>query len=469
MLFSYLLWRLIATLQELDPEYGIDDTARYKAVSGDKVAFGIQRVLKILTDLETYAVLEMPFFVVAVALLRSKLDGHRSLLDNMKRFDIHHAKCSVEDDRDVIEAQVARLYAIVEEPVIALDSLEGQMAAEALRSIPLSSPTESVIAVDSFVGERGGEGYARFLAVVDESQPRVSPMQSNSMFEYPVIAADSVVGSRKDVEGFARQTSDGLTNSQFLAPVADAVSDAGSDYSPMGVDVFAWARDIEGNICLSQPRVADAVSDLGSDYPLMGVDLLAWENDIEGKVPLSGTDEERRALMHESDRDDCLQVFNDLVRLPLRAAIVEELGFETDLPWGDCLIVYMPAVLAATAITWAARDLYAGLGFASMNQYLFVNLAQISLASFCNPLAYALLLQGMNCITPKLGAGLLRGLSCLACGVLGKVFVCALYAVICGTLESYVLTQHPMFLLGFLVSLTAALVLNWILFWGGQQ
>ena len=91
MLFSYLLWRLIATLQELDPEYGIDDTARYTTAHGDKVAFGTQRVLKILSDLETYAVLEMPFFAAAVALLRSKLDGHRSLLENMMNFDIQLA------------------------------------------------------------------------------------------------------------------------------------------------------------------------------------------------------------------------------------------------------------------------------------------------------------------------------------------------------------------------------------------
>ncbi|CAE7266643.1 unnamed protein product, partial [Symbiodinium sp. CCMP2456] len=421
VLFSYLLWRLIATLQELEPEYGIDDTAKYAAAAGDKVAFGTQRVLKILTDLETYAVLEMPFFVVAVVLLRSKLDGHRSLLGNMLKFDIHRAKCSVEDDREVIEAQVARLYATDEEPVIALDSLEGQKAAEAVSSIPLSpgSSEESVIGDSLFLAEqpeRDGEGYARLPAEADKSQMSqlgVSSMHSESVLEYPVIMAAS-----------------SITNSSFLAPVAAAVSDA------------------------------------GSDYPLMGVDMFAWETEIEGKAYDSQPDEERLAIQGDVDREDCLQAFNELVRFQLRAAIVEELGLETDLPWGDCLIVYMPAVLSATAITWAARDLYAGLGFSSVNQYLFVNLAQISLALFCNPLAYALLLRGMNCITPTGSAGRLHGLAWLACGVLGEIFVCALYAVACGTLESYVLTQHPMFLLGFLASLSFALVLNWILFWG---
>eukprot|EP00439_Symbiodinium_sp_Y106_P081320 s559_g20.t1 len=442
VLFSYLLWRLIATLQELDPEYGIDDTAKYTTAHGDKVAFGTQRVLKILSDLETYAVLEMPFFAAAVALLRSKLDGHRSLLENMMNFDIQLAKCSVEDDREVIEAQVARLYAIAEEPVIALDSLDGLRAAEAVSSIPLSprSSEESVIG-DSFLAEQAegdGEGYARILAEADKSQMSqrgVSSMHSESVFEYPVRTVNSsTVASR--AEGYTREISEfaasSITNSSILAPVAAAVSDA------------------------------------GSDYPLMGVDMLAWETDIEGKVCLSQPDEGRLALQRDVDREDCLQVFNELVRSPLRAAIVEELGLETDLPVGDCLIVYMPAVLAATAITWAARGLYAGLGFSSVSQYLFVNLTQTSLALFCNPLAYALLLQGMNCITPTVSAGLLRGLMCLGCGVLAKIFVCALYAVICGTLESYVLTQHPIFLVGFLASLSCALVLNWIFFWAGR-
>ena len=311
-----------------------------------------------------------------------------------------------------------------------------------MSSIPLSprSSEESVIG-DSFLAEQAegdGEGYARILAEADKSQMSqrgVSSMHSESVFEYPVRTVNSsTVASR--AEGYTREISEfaasSITNSSILAPVAAAVSDA------------------------------------GSDYPLMGVDMLAWETDIEGKVCLSQPDEGRLALQRDVDREDCLQVFNELVRSPLRAAIVEELGLETDLPVGDCLIVYMPAVLAATAITWAARGLYAGLGFSSVSQYLFVNLTQTSLALFCNPLAYALLLQGMNCITPTVSAGLLRGLMCLGCGVLAKIFVCALYAVICGTLESYVLTQHPIFLVGFLASLSCALVLNWIFFWAGR-
>ena len=73
--------------------YGITDTAKYAPMDGSMVAYGIQRMLQVVSDLEVYAVLEIPFYIVAVVLLRRKLAGHRSMLENMASFDIKAAKC----------------------------------------------------------------------------------------------------------------------------------------------------------------------------------------------------------------------------------------------------------------------------------------------------------------------------------------------------------------------------------------
>ncbi|CAE6972223.1 unnamed protein product [Symbiodinium sp. CCMP2456] len=161
MLLSYASARLISAFSEFDPSFVVDNTSNFQGVEGDALAFGLRRVYEYALQTETYVLFCAPPLLVGLVSFQKKLDGHRDMLESMNSFDVRSAKCAVEHDRLVIEAQVAELFDGLEDPIIAVpieaeNSGEGDDERQEL--IDMSLTYSARLAVRSVTGFATHEG-----------------------------------------------------------------------------------------------------------------------------------------------------------------------------------------------------------------------------------------------------------------------------------------------------------------------
>ncbi|CAE7835713.1 unnamed protein product, partial [Symbiodinium necroappetens] len=230
MLLSYVSARLVAVFTESEPSFGVNDTSKLSGVAGSALLFGLKRFCGYAAASQAYVFFCLPPIMVGIVSFQKKLDGHRDMLESMKSFDVLNAKCSVENDRAVIEAQVAELFDGLEDPII---------------TVPIEV--------------KSGE---------DERQELIDLSLSFSAR----LAVRSVTG-------------------------------------------FA-------------------------------------------------------------NHEDCLEEFNKYVQGPMRAAVVEDLGDVTDIPYAVCLLAMFPWILSFAPVSWAGRPSLHALGYQSDFEYFFVVLIE---------------------------------------------------------------------------------------------
>ena len=105
MLLSYISARLLAVFTEL----GDPGNLMKSAIGANALAALLQRLRQYAVDGQVIALFYLPSIMIGVVAFQKKLDGHQNMLESMDSFDVRHAKCSVENDRNVIEAVGAKL------------------------------------------------------------------------------------------------------------------------------------------------------------------------------------------------------------------------------------------------------------------------------------------------------------------------------------------------------------------------
>ena len=100
MLLSYISARLLAVFTEL----GDPGNLMKSAIGANALAVLWQRLREYAVDGQVLALFYLPSIMIGVVSFQKKLDGHQNMLESMDSFDVRHAKCSVENDRNVIEA-----------------------------------------------------------------------------------------------------------------------------------------------------------------------------------------------------------------------------------------------------------------------------------------------------------------------------------------------------------------------------
>ncbi|CAE7520866.1 unnamed protein product [Symbiodinium natans] len=130
MLLLYLEGRLMAIMWSLNPKMGIDVNADDAQAATNVYMYGFQHMLDILEAAPFYALLYLPMIPVSLTAFQAKLDGHATLLADMESFDIRDAKCSVEEDRQAIEMQVAELFSLESSSISRSKSTDSEDAAE---------------------------------------------------------------------------------------------------------------------------------------------------------------------------------------------------------------------------------------------------------------------------------------------------------------------------------------------------
>ena len=307
MLILYMEGRLVAYMWEQDPEIGIEVDAGHAKASG--LMYGLKHMNDLLEYAPFYALLYMPLVLISLGPFQAKLDGHAKLLEDMESFDIRDAKCSVEEDRRTVQAQVADLQ------------------------------QEKIAATDS-----------------DDSDGWMSEEEA----------------TREEARRNLPQTEKAVS----LLPV----------------------------------------------HP-------------------------------SAELDDCLNSFNNFVRGPLRDAIINDWGFETNLPWQVCLLAWLPTMLCLTAVTWSSIPHYKEMGFASLAQYYAVGCLELAVVHpICLPLAYPFCLRALRWAS-CLGEGPLRQVLASLSGLAVLFAVEAVAVLLNGSLESFAFTGHPLFLAIFAVLL----------------
>ncbi|CAE7941780.1 unnamed protein product [Symbiodinium necroappetens] len=116
MLLSYISARLLAVFTEL----GDPGNLMKSAVGANPFAILLHRLREYVVDGQVFALFYLPSIMIGVVAFQKKLDGHQNMLESMDSFDVRHAKCAEEQDRNVIEAQVAELFDGLEDPIIAV-------------------------------------------------------------------------------------------------------------------------------------------------------------------------------------------------------------------------------------------------------------------------------------------------------------------------------------------------------------
>ena len=111
MLLSYVSARLVAVFTESEPSFGINDTSKLSGVAGSALVFGLKRFCGYAAASQAYLFFCLPPIMVGIVSFQKKLDGHRDMLESMQSFDVRNAKCTVENDRSVIEAHAPHILA----------------------------------------------------------------------------------------------------------------------------------------------------------------------------------------------------------------------------------------------------------------------------------------------------------------------------------------------------------------------
>ncbi|CAE7767941.1 unnamed protein product [Symbiodinium sp. CCMP2592] len=308
MLLLYLEGRLLAVMLALNPQMGIAASEAGLNASMSPLAYGFQHMLSILGAAPFYAVLYLPLVPVSLTAFQAKLHSHATLLGDMESFDIRAGKCSVEQDRQSIEQQVAEVF--------------------------------------------------------------------------------------DDHEGTGNDAEEETTS--LLVPSGEA------------------------------------------------------------KTALS----QSRSPVHERR----LEAFNIFVRGPLRDAIIEEWGLETQLPWHICLLAWLPTLLCLAGVSWSSLAFYDKMGFTSLGQYILVSTVEIGLCyPLCLPLAHPCCLRCLRSVSCFSQPWLRNTVSSLGCiGVL--VCVEAVAEILTGSLESFAFTAHWAFLAIFLLTLSLSLLVSFHVF-----
>ncbi|CAE6949707.1 unnamed protein product [Symbiodinium sp. CCMP2592] len=152
MLLSYVSARLTSAFFEFDPSFIVDNTSKFTGAEGDALAFGLSLIYEYALQNQTYMLFCAPPMLVGLVSFRKKLAGHRDMLESMNSFDVRRAKCAVENDRFVIEAQVAELFDGLEEPIIAVPIEAGEGDDERQELIDISLTYSARLAVRSVTG-----------------------------------------------------------------------------------------------------------------------------------------------------------------------------------------------------------------------------------------------------------------------------------------------------------------------------
>ncbi|CAE7245501.1 unnamed protein product [Symbiodinium necroappetens] len=161
-----------------------------------------------------------------------------------------------------------------------------------------------------------------------------------------------------------------------------------------------------------------------------------------------------------------LDAFNDYVRIPARDGVIADLGTETHLPWGICVLTWVPTVLCLTAITWTGRPVWEELGYASVEQYFLLNYIQfVLLLTVLYPAIHPCILGLFKWLSDRITNKCLLNAVMFVCGILTLSLIFMTSSVTIAALESYVLTSHPAFLFVFLLMLTCHLFLDYKMFW----
>ncbi|CAE6949727.1 unnamed protein product [Symbiodinium sp. CCMP2592] len=120
MLLSYVSARLTSAFLEIDPSFVVGNTSKFTGAEGDALAFGLHLIYEYALQNQTCMLFWAPPILIGLVSFQKKLDGHFDMLESMNSFDVRRAKCAVENDRFVIEAQVAELFDGLEDPIIAV-------------------------------------------------------------------------------------------------------------------------------------------------------------------------------------------------------------------------------------------------------------------------------------------------------------------------------------------------------------
>ena len=111
MLLSYVSARLVAVFTESEPSFGVNDTSKLSGLAGSALVFGLKRFCGYAAASQAYLFFCLPPIMVGIVSFQKKLDGHRDMLESMQSFDVRNAKCTVENDRSVIEAHAPHILA----------------------------------------------------------------------------------------------------------------------------------------------------------------------------------------------------------------------------------------------------------------------------------------------------------------------------------------------------------------------
>jgi len=176
-----------------------------------------------------------------------------------------------------------------------------------------------------------------------------------------------------------------------------------------------------------------------------------------------------RSVTGFANHEDCLEEFNRYVRGPLRDAVVEDLGDVTDIPYAACLLAMFPWALSLAPITWVLRPTLYASGFRSDFEYFAVTLTENLFITLVSPAAYPCLLRCVKYLDESFDRGLLRNAAACGCGCLTFSVMQLECSVTAASLESFVISQHPAFLVFYVLAVVAAMFQHYMLFGTGQQ
>ena len=222
-----------------------------------------------------------------------------------------------------------------------------------------------------------------------------------------------------------------------------------------------------------RPVIEGLVAELfdGLDDPVVSVPVETdTVTESDSNLPAASwlSPEDRLAIRSVTgylSHEDSLERFNDYVRGSVRESVLEDLGRETDVSWSICVLSFLPTVLYCLAFSWASKSAYAMLGFTSSEQMLMVvSLQYVIFGIMAMPAVHPLLLCLMDALTACTEAGCCRFCLSLWLAFLTYSFVLALFGLVAGALESWVITQQNIFLAVFLVGLAPLMLLSCLAF-----
>ncbi|CAE7227658.1 unnamed protein product [Symbiodinium sp. CCMP2456] len=196
-----------------------------------------------------------------------------------------------------------------------------------------------------------------------------------------------------------------------------------------------------------------SVAEAGHDLPVASLSLSP-----EDRLAI-------RSVTGYLNHEDCLATFNDYMRGIVRESVLEDLGRETDVSWSICVLSFLPTVLYCLGFSWACKSSYATLGFTSSSQMLMVVTVQYGIfGTIAMPAVHPLLLCLMDALTARTEAGCFRVCLSLWLALLVYSFVLALFGLVAGALESWVITQQNIFLVVFFMGLFLPMLLSCLAF-----